>query len=174
MAWEKVVRRINWENEPSTATPIDEDNLNMGDYALNVHDDRIIELGNRTANLEGYEARVAVLEQEARDSRDKAKESEEKALQSELNAKESEETADDWKKLAESHNHGGTGVREGEDTDNAKYWAHMAEQSAHEAGFMSFEIKDDGCLWYARTESIVEKIKFAIVGDGNLEVRVYG
>ena len=38
-------------------------------------------------------------------------------------AGEAEESA----KLAESHNHGGTGVREGEDTDNSKYWSEQSK-----------------------------------------------
>lgn len=35
-----------------------------------------------------------------------------------------------WCKLAESYAHGGTGTREGEDTDNAKYYADQAKISA--------------------------------------------
>jgi len=37
--------------------------------------------------------------------------------------------ADDFSKLSESHNHGGTGVRPGEEADNSKYWS---EQSRDE------------------------------------------
>ena len=29
--------------------------------------------------------------------------------------------------MSESHNHGGTGVREGEDTDNSKYWSEQSK-----------------------------------------------
>lgn len=36
--------------------------------------------------------------------------------------------AKDSEKLAESHNHGGTGVRPGEDTDNSKYWSEQSKQ----------------------------------------------
>ena len=36
--------------------------------------------------------------------------------------------AEDSAKLAESHNHGGTGVREGEDTDNSKYWSDQSKK----------------------------------------------
>lgn len=36
--------------------------------------------------------------------------------------------AEDSAKLAESHNHGGTGVRNGEDTDNSKYWSDQSKK----------------------------------------------
>lgn len=38
-----------------------------------------------------------------------------------------------WYKLAESYAHGGTGTREGEDTDNAKYYSDQAKISADNA-----------------------------------------
>lgn len=44
MAWEKTFSRVRWENFPSVKTPIDETNLNKSDAALNVIDDRVIEL----------------------------------------------------------------------------------------------------------------------------------
>lgn len=34
----------------------------------------------------------------------------------------------DFSKLSESHNHGGTGVRDGEDTDNSKYWSDQSKK----------------------------------------------
>ena len=39
----KVYSRINWENEPSDNTPINETNLNKMDFALNEVDNRLIE-----------------------------------------------------------------------------------------------------------------------------------
>lgn len=42
---DKVYERINWQNEPSVATPINATNLNKIDYAVNALDDRVIELG---------------------------------------------------------------------------------------------------------------------------------
>ena len=39
----KVYTRINWENEPSDKTPINETNLNKMDFALNEVDNRLIE-----------------------------------------------------------------------------------------------------------------------------------
>ena len=42
--WSKQFSRVNWENLPSHRTPLDQLNLNRGDNALNVIDDRVIEL----------------------------------------------------------------------------------------------------------------------------------
>ena len=39
----KVYSRINWENEPSDKTPINETNMNKMDFALNEIDNRLIE-----------------------------------------------------------------------------------------------------------------------------------
>ena len=39
----KVYTRINWENEPSDKTPVNETNLNKMDFALNEVDNRLIE-----------------------------------------------------------------------------------------------------------------------------------
>lgn len=165
--WEKVFRRINWENEPSVASPLDEDNLNRGDLALDRLDDRVIELNNRTSNLEGYEQRVAVLEQQA-------KESQEKASQSEINAKDSEDNSLTYRNLSESWAVGTPdGIREDEKTNNSKYWSDLAAQSAANAGYMAFEIKDDGCLWIGRTANVSERIVFEIINDSDLEVRIY-
>lgn len=47
-------------------------------------------------------------------------------LSANASAKSAEES-EDSAKLAESHNHGGTGVREGEDTDNSKYWSEQSK-----------------------------------------------
>lgn len=40
----KVYTRINWENEPSYKTPVNETNLNKMDFALNEVDNRLIEM----------------------------------------------------------------------------------------------------------------------------------
>lgn len=52
MAWEKTYSRVRWENLPSVQTPIDEVNLNKGDNALNIIDDRVIELQRTKADQE--------------------------------------------------------------------------------------------------------------------------
>ena len=43
----KAYKRINWENRPSTATPMNETNMNKMDYALDVVDTRVVELYNQ-------------------------------------------------------------------------------------------------------------------------------
>ena len=45
--------RINWENEPSTASPINETNLNKMDYALYQHDQALQGQDSRISTLEG-------------------------------------------------------------------------------------------------------------------------
>lgn len=52
--WSKVFSRINWQNKPSTTSPINATNLNTGDYALDVIDDRVIELNGRINNIEPF------------------------------------------------------------------------------------------------------------------------
>lgn len=66
-------------------------------------------------------------------SEENAKISENNAKESEKNAALSEKNADDWSKLSESHNHGGTGFRSGEDTDNSKYWSERSKEEADRA-----------------------------------------
>lgn len=69
----------------------------------------------------------------AKESEDNAKISENNAKESEKKAALSEKNADDWSKLSESHNHGGTGFRSGEDTDNSKYWSEQSRLEADRA-----------------------------------------
>lgn len=57
----KIYERIDWENEPSTKTPLNEDNLNKMDYALDLIDTRVVELA-------GYEERAAESETNAKTS----------------------------------------------------------------------------------------------------------
>lgn len=45
--------RINWENEPSTTSPINETNLNKMDYALYQHDQALQGQDSRISTLEG-------------------------------------------------------------------------------------------------------------------------
>lgn len=47
---DKAYVRIVWENQPSTNTALGATNLNKMDYAINVHDDRIIVLDTAKAN----------------------------------------------------------------------------------------------------------------------------
>lgn len=70
--------------------------------------------------------------------------------------------------LSRSWAEGGTGSREGEDTDNAEYWANMAEQVAGQAGWVRFYIDDEGNLHYQKTENVA--LDFYIDANGILHV----
>lgn len=83
---QKAYSRTNWENYPSEETPVNEDNLNKIDYAVDVIDDRVI-------SLYGYESRAAESATNAKVSETNAKVSETNAKQSELQAKEYMENA---------------------------------------------------------------------------------
>lgn len=61
------------------------------------------------------------------------KESRESANKSEAAAKESEGLAEDYWKMAKSYAVGGTGVREGEDMDNSKYYSDITQNIHHES-----------------------------------------
>ena len=66
-------------------------------------------------------------------------------------ARESAQHAEDAAILSESWAAGETGTRPGEDTDNAKYYAQLAEQQAAEGGWVRFYIDERGYLHYVKT-----------------------
>lgn len=70
---------------------------------------------------------TTALEEAARESANAAAKSETSAAESAAQAAGSATQADDCSKLSESHSHGGTGIREGEDTDNSKYWSEQSQ-----------------------------------------------
>lgn len=72
---------------------------------------------------------MEVLEASAADSASEAGSSRDAAAGSAEQAAQSAGRAEDFSKESESHSHGGTGIRPGEDTDNSKYWS---EQSRDE------------------------------------------
>lgn len=53
--YKKIYNRVNWENDPSTMTPINEDNLNNMDSAIDVLDDRVVELSQYTPSIQEVE-----------------------------------------------------------------------------------------------------------------------
>ena len=59
MLMQKSYSRINWENYPSDATPINETNLNKIDYSLNEVDNRVIEHETTKATKEEVAVLVA-------------------------------------------------------------------------------------------------------------------
>jgi hypothetical protein len=73
--------------------------------------------------------------------------------------------------LSESWAVGGTDTRPGENADNAKYYARMAEEAATEKGFVSFSIVAPGHLIMYITENLTDAINFVITDNGTLEVQ---
>jgi len=69
-------------------------------------------------------------------------------------AQQSEDDAADNARLSESWAVGETDTRPGEDTDNAKYYAQLAEQQAAEGGWVRFYIDANGYLHYVRTANV--------------------
>ena len=84
-------------------------------------------------NAKTSETNAKTSEDNAKTSETKAETSESNAATSETNAKVSETNASNSAKLSESWAVGGTGKREGEDTNNAKHWAEQAKASADSA-----------------------------------------
>lgn len=78
--------------------------------------------------------------------------------------------AQDAAVLSRSWAVGGTGTRAGEDYNNSKFWAEMAEQQAAEGGFVYFEIAYPGYLMMTRSDNLDDDIDFAINDSGELEV----
>jgi hypothetical protein len=89
----KAYSRVNWSNDTSKKTFINDTNLNVMDKGIDVLDDRIIDLDGRILELEGYE-------EEAKESAENADVSEANAKTSENNAKASETKAKEYMEKA--------------------------------------------------------------------------
>lgn len=66
-------------------------------------------------------------------------------------AREEAKKAADAAVLSESWAVGGTGIREGEDENNAKYYAELAEQQAASGGWIRFYVDERGYLHFVKT-----------------------
>ena len=141
---EKAYDRIVWRNDSQPA--LNDTNLNKESASLDAIDDRVIELFNKTTNLEGYEIRA----QEAVDNAFALGESV-------INQSKS------WA-IGE-----GYPDRTDQATNNSKYFASMAEQVAIANGYVYFEINEDGHLIYTKTKNITD-LDFEIVDHTNLNV----
>lgn len=78
-------------------------------------------------NAKASETNAALSEQNAKESESASEVSETNAKLSEANAKTSETNAAASVNLAKSYSSGGTGSRDGEDTDNARYYYEMSK-----------------------------------------------
>ena len=74
--------------------------------------------------------------------------------------------------LAESWARGGTETRPDEETNNAKFYANLAQQSAEAAGYVFFDVNDEtGMLEVTSTINLFEDVTFSIdENTGLLEV----
>lgn len=111
----KAHSNINWENLPSTNTPLNQQNLNKMDNAIDTIDDRVIVHDNEITQLQGYETMAA---QSATAAANSASTASTKATAAATSATNSE----NFYKYSKSYAVGGTGIRSGEDTDNSKYY----------------------------------------------------
>lgn len=57
--------------------------------------------------------------------------------------------------------------------DDAARSAELAQQAANNNGYAAMEIDEEGHLIVYRTDSLEDKLSFAIVGDTNLEVTIH-
>lgn len=88
----------------------------------------------------------------------------------------SAESAEANAKLSESWAVGETGTREGEDTNNAKFWALVAQQGAEHSGYAIFNVDDsDGQMYVTITDPLANDVSFLVDENlGTLEVTING
>lgn len=118
-----------------------------------------------------YSAILGVMERPQPEDYDPPTEQEERIFQEAVAAVQAAaEAADDAAVLSESWAIGGTGTRPGEDYNNSKFWAKMAEEQAAEGGFVYFEIAYPGYLMMTRSDNLDDDITFSLTEAGDLEV----
>lgn len=78
--------------------------------------------------------------------------------------------------LAESWAVGETGTREGEDVNNARFWALVAQQGAEHSGYAIFDVNDqDGQMYVTITDPLSGDVEFHVNENlGTLEVTING
>lgn len=126
----KAHSNINWENLPSTNTPLNQQNLNAMDAAIDTIDDRVIVHDNEIQELQGYETAAAQSAAQAAQSATSASSSASSASTDATNS-------ENYYKYSKSYAVGGTGIRQGEDTDNSKYY--YEQILAHTSGGHAIE-----------------------------------
>lgn len=78
-------------------------------------------------------------------------------------AKEEADSAEDSATLSESWAVGGTGTRDREDQDNAKFYSELAAQHADESGYAWFDVHDnDGYMYVYISDNLSEDVSFAV------------
>lgn len=76
--------------------------------------------------------------------------------------------------LSESWAIGGTGTRSGEDTNNSKHYAEVAQQGAEESGYAWFNVDlNDGEMYVQISDNLDQDVSFAVnTAEGYLEVTI--
>lgn len=146
---QKAYNLITWKNDNPPA--LNQTNLNRESSALNIIDDRVIALSNRTDNLEGYQVIAQQAVTEARN------------IASQM-AQDSTTYINQSKSWAIGE---GYPARTDQATNNSKYFASQAEQVAIANGYVHFIINDAGHLIYIKTTN-VEDLDFEIRNNTNL------
>lgn len=84
--------------------------------------------------------------------------------------------AEDSATLAESWAVGGTGTRDGEDYNNSRFYAEVAQQGAEKAGYAWFDVDvQTGQLVVTVSDNLAEDVSFAVNENlGTLEVTING
>ena len=136
------------------------------------YESKIEDLIEAAANITTDAERAETAREGAETAQGKAEDAQEAAERSEQNASASEQNAGAAATLAQSWVKGGTGTRTGEDTDNAEYWAGLAQQGAEYAGYVFFEVDEsDGCMYVTVAGHIGEDVDFEVNEEtGILEV----
>ena len=159
MAYSKVYQRINWENEPSTDTPINETNLNKMDYMLDILDTRTVELDTKTDALQNYETRASAAATQAETS---ATASASSATQ----AASSVTTSKNYSDLSKSYAVGTGGeVRPGDATDNAEYYYEQTKDIAETIVDGTFRLYNNPAEADADLPSIPDNTMVVIIND---------
>ena len=78
--------------------------------------------------------------------------------------------------LSESWAVGNTGQRTGENTNNSKFWAQVAQQGAEHSGYAIFDVNDqDGQMYVTITDPLSQDVSFLVnENTGELEVTIHG
>lgn len=123
-----------------------------------------------------YMIMLTVLERAKPDDYDDPTPAEETLFQTVIDTvTEKAEIAEESATLAQSWAVGGTGTRDGEDTDNSKYYAERAEAAAEKNGFVRFEVDvTDGYLYaYVTSNKLLDPATFHVDEEtGMLEVTI--
>lgn len=112
--------------------------------------------------------------QQAAESVEAAEQAVSDAQQAVEDAGHQSDTAEGYAKTAESWAVGGTGTRQGEDVNNSKFWAEMAQQQAEMSGYIfAFVNEETGRLEITVVGDLADDFDASInQSNGHLEVRI--